>query len=66
MNIKVKSQLKYINLKLSSQKKKNIKIKLFITRNTQNINKYVLVVFLVLGGVAERNILGVSAETVRN
>ena len=71
MNIKVKSQLKYINIKLSS---KNIKIKLFITRNIpkrpkhpktpRNINRYVSVVSLVPGGAPKRNISGVSTETV--
>ncbi len=57
MNIKIKSYLKHINIKLSSQekKKKNIKIKLFITRN---INRYISIVFLIL----KRNILGVSVE----
>ena len=76
MNI-VKSHLKHINILLSSQKKKK-KIVYYskhpethqkhpeTVETSQNISKHVLVVFLVPGGVLEQNILGVSAETVRN
>ena len=65
MNIKIKSHLKHINIKLSSQRKKK-KLNCSLPETPRNINKYVSMVFLVLDGVPERNISSVSVETIQN
>jgi hypothetical protein len=61
MNIKAKSHLKHINIKIYS--KKNL---LIPETPWRNIYRYVSVVFLVPDGVPERHIPGVPTGTTQN
>ena len=63
MNVKAKSHLKHINIKIYSKKKEK---KVLIPETPQNIYRYISVMFLVSGGVSKRHISGVLTGTARN